>query len=191
MASVHVTWVHGGEVNSLFNPTVTVQGAFIITLDVLSVLQVEVGRSLRYKFSIQTWISSPTFDPNIFQEGLLARLVHMLHQRNTYVQSFLSLREWMHADTPSPEYRIVFHADKRPSTEHVRRTKGSSFSEVDALIPGNEDGMVDNRNIVLRRRGSLNANGNEALAKVDVIHISHDRLSYVILLPDGRDGWHL
>ncbi len=115
----------------------------------------------------------------------------MLHQRNTYVQRFLSLRKWMRADTPSPEYRIVIEDEKRPSNEHVRRYNGPSCSEVAGVIPRNEGGMVGNRDIVVRRRGSLNANGNEAFDKVEVTHRSYDPLSYVILFPDGRDGWHL
>ncbi len=194
MASVHANWVHRGEGNSSFNPTVTVQGRIH---HYIGGLQPAPGRSSAsfaiYIFDTELDVQSEIRSHNvpIVSQGLMTRLAHMLHQSNSYVRSFLRLGEWMREDTPSPEYQIVIHADRRPSGEHVRRYNGPSCPEVAALIPENEDGMVGNRDIVVRKRGSLNSNGNEALDKVKVTHRSYDPLSYVILFPDGRDGWHL
>jgi len=115
----------------------------------------------------------------------------MLHQVNPYVQTFRSLREWATTpDTAPTPYRMVIHADRRPSGAHVGRYNGPSSSEVAAIVPGSEDGEVGRRDIVLRRRGTLNSNGNEVLDTVPVTHRSYDPLCYVLLFPDGRDGWH-
>jgi len=94
-------------------------------------------------------------------------------------------------DNAPEEYRMVIHADRRPSSEHARRYNGPSASEVAALIPGSEDGEVGRRDIVLRRRGQVNSNGNEVLDSVNIGHRSYDPLSYVLINPYGRDGWHM
>ncbi len=74
----------------------------------------------------------------------------MLNQHNTYVQSFMSLHELARDNAPTDRYKIVIHADKRPENEHVRRYNGPSCSEVAALIPGNDDGMIGKRDILVR-----------------------------------------
>ncbi len=74
----------------------------------------------------------------------------MLNQHNTYVQSFMSLHEFARDNAPTDRYKIVIHADKRPENEHVRRYNGPSCSEVAARIPGNYDGMIGKRDILVR-----------------------------------------
>ncbi|CDF37673.1 unnamed protein product [Chondrus crispus] len=126
------------------------------------------------------------------EEALMTQLTHMLHECNPYVQTFLCMREWAqspHNNCPAT-YQMVIHADRRPSHEHVRRYNGPEVSEVAALIPGNEDGEIGRRDIVVRRRGTLNSNGNEVLDPISVSHRAYDPLSYVLLFPNGRDGWY-
>ncbi|CDF36122.1 unnamed protein product [Chondrus crispus] len=126
------------------------------------------------------------------EEALMTQLTHMLHECNPYVQTFLCMREW--AQSPQNNcpatYQMVIHGDRRPSHEHVRRYNGPEASEVAALIPGNEDGEIGRRDIVVRRRGTLNSNGNEVLDPISVSHRAYDPLSYVLLFPNGRDGWY-
>ncbi|CDF39890.1 ATP dependant DNA helicase [Chondrus crispus] len=85
---------------------------------------------------------------------------------------------------------MVIHADRRPSYEHVRQYNGPEASEVAALIPGNENGEIGRRDIVVCRRGTVNSNGNEVLDPISVSHRAYDPLSYVLLFPNGRDGWY-
>ena len=95
----------------------------------------------------------------------MTQLTHMLHECNPYVQTFLCMREWAqspHNNTPD-SYQIVIYADRGPSNEHVRRYNGPEASEVAALIPGNEDGEIGRRDIVVRRRGALNSDRDEVL----------------------------
>ncbi len=75
----------------------------------------------------------------------------------------MSLHELARDDAPTDRYQIDIHADKRPANEHIRRYNGPSCSEVAALIPDNEDGMIGKRDILVRKRGQVNTNGNEVL----------------------------
>ncbi len=50
--------------------------------------------------------------------------------------------------------------------------------------------MIGKRDILVRKRGQANSNGNEVLDKVSISHRSYDPLSYVMLFPNGTDGWH-
>ncbi len=114
----------------------------------------------------------------------------MLNQHNMYVQSFMSLHELARENVRTDRYKIVIHSDKRPANEHVRRYNGPFCSEVAALILGNEDGMIGTRDILVRKRGQADWNGNEVLDKVSISHRRYKPLSYVMLFPIGTDGWH-
>ena len=126
------------------------------------------------------------------EEALMTQLTDMPHECNPYVQTFLFMREWAqsaHKNTPAA-YQMVTHHDRRPNHEHVRRYNGPEASEVAALIPGNEDGEIGRRDIVVRRRKNLNSNGNEVLDPISVSHRAYDPLGYVLLFPSRRDGWY-
>ncbi len=69
----------------------------------------------------------------------------------------------------------------------MRRYNGPSCSAVAALIPGNEDGMIGKRDILVRKRGQANSNVNEVLDKESISHRLYEPLSYVILFPNGTD----
>lgn len=69
----------------------------------------------------------------------------MLQQHISYVENFMTLREWAFAGPDN--YNMVKHVDKRPTAEHVRRYK--------AVVPGPEDGDARGREIILRRSSAL------------------------------------
>ncbi len=50
--------------------------------------------------------------------------------------------------------------------------------------------MIGKRDILVRKRGQTNSNENEVLGKVSISHRSYYPLSYVMLFPNGTDGWH-
>lgn len=85
---------------------------------------------------------------------------------------------------------MINHVDKRSSIEHARKYNTPESSEVQATILGGKDGEVGTRDIVLRKRGTINRNGSQVLDKTPIVHCSYDPLSYVLLFPDGRDGWY-
>ncbi len=102
----------------------------------------------------------------------------------------MSLHEFARDIAPTDRHKIVIHADKRPANEHIHRSNGSTCSELAALIPGDEDGMIGKGDVLFRKRGQGTANGNEVIDRVSITHRSYDPLSYVILFPDGTDWWH-
>lgn len=53
---------------------------------------------------------------------------------------------------------------------------------------GAEDGEVRSRDIVLRRRGSIDRTRNQVFDKIRIGHRSLDLLSYVLLFPDDTYG---
>ncbi|CDF32173.1 unnamed protein product [Chondrus crispus] len=195
MASVVAKWVNRGPGPSNFNPTMTMQGGMY---HYMGPMMPSEGRAPSYAsvyihdtdYATQTHTRLGT--SRQLEEALMTQLTHMLHECNPYVQTFLCMREW--AQSPQNNcpatYQMVIHADRRPSHEHVRRYNGPEASEVAALIPGNEDGEIGRRDIVVRRRGTLNSNGNEVLDPISVSHRAYDPLSYVLLFPNGRDEWY-
>ncbi len=134
-------------------------------------------------FGVQSELRSRNF-AGVYR-ALLTSLASMLNQHNTYVQSFMSLHELAREHAPTERYKIVIHADERPANEHVLRYNGPSC--FGALIPGNEDGMIGKQNVLVRKRGQANSNGNEVLDKVSIRHRSYDSLSYVMLFRNGTN----
>ncbi|CDF38382.1 ATP dependant DNA Helicase PIF1 [Chondrus crispus] len=195
MASVVAKWVSRGPGTSNFNPTMTMQREMY---HYMGPMMPSEGRAPFYAsvyihdsdYATQT--RTRLGNSRRLEEALMTQRTQMLHECNTYVQTFLCMREWAqspHKNTPAA-YQMVIHADSRPSYEHVRRYNGPEASEVAALIPGNEDGEIGRRDIVVRRRGTLNSNGNEVLDPISVSHRAYDPLSYVLSFPNGRDGWY-
>ena len=193
MGSVTAKWVNRGPGTSAFNPTITMHGRIY---HYLGAMMPPVGRGPSFlsvyihdtDYTEQTqhrMNAACRLDANLMQE-----LTAILHDVNPYVHTFRSLREWATGDQTPEQYRMVIHADRRPSEAHRGRYNGPSTSEVAAIIPGSEDGQIGKRDIVLRRIGVLNTNGNEVLDTLSVSHRSYDPLCYVLLFPDGRDGWH-
>lgn len=57
-----------------------------------------------------------------------------------------------------------------------------------AVIPGTEDEDMSTRDIVIRRRETLNSNDNEMMEFGSVTNRSYDPLSYVLLFMHGENG---
>ena len=87
-------------------------------------------------------------------------------------------------------FEIRIDPEKRPDGAHPRTYNAPQTSEVAAIIPGPESGPVGDRTIVVRTRGGRTGNNNEVLHEIKWNHRSYDPLSYVLLFPNGRDGWH-
>ncbi len=190
MASVHANWVSRSEGQSNCNPTVTLQGRIH---HFLGALQPAPGRKPAFlsvcihdtDFDVLSELRSQNFAG--VDRALLTSLATMLNQHNTYVQSFMSLHELARDNAPTDRYKIVIHADKGPANEHLRRYNGPSSSAGAAVIPGNEEGMIGKRDILVRKRGQAKSNGNKVLDKVSIRHRSYDPLNYVLLFPNGTD----
>lgn len=80
------------------------------------------------------------------------------------------------------------HASKRSASEHNRRYNEPEISEVGVIIIGAEDGDVDTRDVVFRKRSSVNRNESQVLDKISIGRRAYDPLSYVLLFADRRIG---
>lgn len=83
---------------------------------------------------------------------------------------------------------MVTHANKKTSQEHVRCYNGPQSSEIFASTPGTEDDIVVKQDIVIRRGGQLNANGNELFATIPNTHRAYRPLCYALLPSYGKDS---
>lgn len=121
--------------------------------------------------------------------GILQQLAAMMHAFNPYVQSFVSLQEWV----PSPDETCNFHMgipdERRPSAEHIRLYNGPIASEAASIVPNVKYKIVCRRVVVLRRRGELNSIVYEVLEYVSVTPRSYDFLNYVLFFPFDQNGW--
>ena len=195
MASVVAKWVNRGPGPSNFNPTMMIQGEMYHYMGPMMPCEGRVpsyGSVYIHDTDHATQTRTRLGSSRRLEDALITKLTHMLHECNSYVHTFLCMRDWAksaHNNTPAAS-QMVIHADRRPIHVHVRRYNGPEASEVAALIPRNEDGEIGRRNIVVRRRGTLNSNGNEVLDPISVSRRAYDPLSYVLLFPNGRDGWY-
>jgi hypothetical protein len=103
----------------------------------------------------------------------------MLHANNSYIQSFKAAIEIDCVENVN----IVLHANKKmkPTNEHCRRYNLPVQSEVAALLPGESHSNLD---IIIHCRDG-------ALQRINAVHRSYDPLHYVLLFPEGTDGWQL
>lgn len=98
------------------------------------------------------------------------QLTAILHDYNHYLQSFVASR---HCATPTNApnpYQMIIRSDNRPSREHVRRNNGQQTSEIVAIIPRTENGIIGRQDIVICRLGQRNKSGSERFATTPVTH---------------------
>ncbi len=101
----------------------------------------------------------------------------MLHQVNSYIDSFKYALERM----PSDKRRCVIRADKTPGGgEHESRFYAPETNGVAVVIAGDE---CCKRDIVLHKR-------NHQLQRVAETHRSYDALQYPMLFCQGQDDYN-
>ncbi|CAF1021035.1 unnamed protein product [Adineta steineri] len=110
------------------------------------------------------------------REDIVKKLQQMVHEHNSYVQSFKLAIQRM----PSDQYKVVIRADKTPLGEHARRFNEPVTNEIAVVIAGNE---FDKRDIVLEKQ-------NGQLQSVSETHRSYDALQYPLIFWEGEDGYH-
>ena len=187
VASVRANFVERGPGSSKFFPTVTVHGRMYHQMGALIPPQSNKPRFAAVYIHDTDHAALRKYFYSDIREDLLEALASMLHAENKLVQTFVSLRDLIKTNNIPDDVRLVIHAHERTKPGHERKYNVPEASEVAALIVGEQHGALD---IVLRRHGSVNANG---LEKLDIIRMGHrmfDPLSYPLLFPFGEDGWH-
>ncbi len=196
VASVTSNCISRSVGTSAFNLTLTVQGRL---RHFIGPLNPSEGIRLKYlSVYIHGSLQNEVERANHWQEdflcvsaSVLADLEEMLQDCNSLIQSFLSLPEITQGDEAPQTIRPVIHANRRPSNEHEQRYNAPVASEAAAIVIGSDADHIQRNDIVLRKRGVLNAKGNETLKRISVSHRNYDALCYPLLFPDGRDSWHI
>ena len=116
---------------------------------------------------------------NNIDPDILSQLQRVLHASNSYIRSFKAAIEIECAEDVS----IILHADKKlkPTDEHCCKYNLPAQSEVAALLPGESHSNLD---VVIQCRDG-------GLQQINTVHRSYDPLHYVLLFPEGTDGWQL
>ncbi|PAA56554.1 hypothetical protein BOX15_Mlig008917g4 [Macrostomum lignano] len=114
---------------------------------------------------------------------LLELLQTLLHECNGYVRSLRAVAHRISQDPELGDARIVIHPDRRPSGEHIRRYNLPTANEVGILIVEDNENTPASRDVVIQLRGG----GSQRISET---HRSYDPLEYVLLFPNGEDGWH-
>ncbi|PKY39566.1 hypothetical protein RhiirA4_312718, partial [Rhizophagus irregularis] len=119
---------------------------------------------------------------NIMQDldvNILQNLQNMLDEYNPYVQNFRQIRDVIQANEAT-EISMLIHSDR---TKDSRRYNAFTASDVAAIMIGDGyDVDPSNRDILLRLRDG-------GLQRISELHPSYDPLHYVLLFPNGDDGW--
>ncbi len=121
------------------------------------------------------------------REDSLEHLWGTLQESDKLIHTFISLRDLMKANQITEEAQLMIHVHEKAKSGHERKVNVPEASEVAALIFGEQYGALD---IVLRCRGSSNDNGFQKLDIISIGNRMFDPLSYPLLFPDGKEGWH-
>jgi hypothetical protein len=109
----------------------------------------------------------------------LQSLQNMLHRHNPYAQLFLHARQRVQEDTVEFSIRLLASRVHDP-----RRYNAPTVEEIGALIVGGGDlSTANGRDIVLQTT-------HGTFQRIPTLHVSYSPLHFVLLFPDGRDGWH-
>ncbi len=175
MASVTCNWVAPSFGNSAFNSTLTIQGRLHYFVGPLNpteglrpkYLSVYIHESLDNE-NDRAGHGEEDFPGTIMAD--LTQLQSMLPVQNSLVQSFVSLRELSVLNATPINVQLIIQADRLPINRHERRYNAPVASEVAAIVVGSDPDYIHPNDIVLRRRGVLNSNGNETLQSISVSH---------------------
>lgn len=111
-------------------------------------------------------------------EFVLASLQEMLHTHNPYVRTFKNAGSRIDgAEVPDVSLRILAERDTDP-----RRYNRPTADEIGVIMVGGEDIETCGRDIILRMRDG-------GLRRISEWHRSYAPLHYVLLFPQGQDGW--
>src|SRR5436190_23790223 len=112
---------------------------------------------------------------------ILQNLLNMLDRYNPYIQNFCHVRDLIQTNVSDKIFMII-HGNRTQDSHHYN---APTAFEVAAIMVGDGHELhVANRDILLRMRDG-------GLQRISEIHPSYDPLHYVLLFPNGDDGWHV
>ena len=185
MASVRAEFVGRGPGISKYNPTITVHGRMYHEMGALIPPTRKKPRfAAVYIHDTDNAVQHRKHFYGILREDLLSRLATILHENNSLVHTFISLMDLMNANRIPQDVPLVIHAHEKTKPGHERKYNLPESSEVAALIVGELFGAID---IVLRKRGCVNADGFEKMDRIRLGNRMYDPLCCPLLFPSGED----
>lgn len=109
----------------------------------------------------------------------LADLQEMLHQVNPCVRLYKTASERI-TQSPAVDLRIRLIEAR---TKDARVYNAPTADEIGAIMVGDGNDGASDCDIVVQAR-------NGFLRRVSALHAAYSPMHYVLLFPDGRDGWH-
>ncbi|CAI5722376.1 unnamed protein product [Peronospora effusa] len=111
---------------------------------------------------------------------VMGELQAMLEEVNPYVQLYEQARQRMHHDgTLNLELRLLCL-----KSNDRRRYNTPTADEIGAIMVGDgHDGSISDRDIIIKRRN------DGGMQRISALHSAYTPLHYVLLFPDGRQGW--
>lgn len=98
----------------------------------------------------------------------------MLQGVNSYLQNFVTLRDWAKPFDMPNLFLLIIHTARRSSDKHFHCYNGLQSSEIAAIIPRAKNGIVGFQDILIRRGGRLNQTGAERIDTIPLTHRSYD-----------------
>lgn len=125
------------------------------------------------------------------ERSIFEKLHRVLSSHNSYLQSFLTINEYIEKEQLNPE-EICFelHSIKNSGTQHSGRYNLPSVPEVSILMPCDIPRDCK-RSIVCSVRQPASTNSSNHLITMPDTHRSYDPLAYPLFFPHGTDGWSL
>ena len=115
-------------------------------------------------------------------ETILQNLQNILTNSNPYIHIFRQVRDIFQSSSEIPNVSMIIYNDR---TQNSHRYERPTSSDVAALMIGDGyDIEPSNRDILLHSH-------EEGLQRISELHPSYDPLHYVLLFPNGDDGWHI
>ena len=127
---------------------------------------------------------SHTNQPKTINKTILENLQEMLKECNYYVHQFLAAAD-IFASRPTEDLRLVMKS--KGSQEAQKKTFMPDVSDVVVIAPGDQ---TDRRDVVLYKSRSSHPRGNDTV-RIHELHKSYDPTAYVLILPNGDDGYSI
>ena len=107
-----------------------------------------------------------------------------INQSHPHIHLYRQAYEIMRQKPPEEQHTVAIQLRAERHQDLRRYNLPTADDEVAAIIPGDgSEERSDHRDIVLRLRGG-------GLRRISHLHPSYSTLHYVLLFPNGEDGWH-
>jgi hypothetical protein len=122
--------------------------------------------------------------PKKINKKVLENLQNMLKDCNFYVQRYQAAAD-IFASRPTEDLRLVMKA--KGSKEAQKKTFMPDVSDVVVIAPGDQ---TERRDVVLYKSRAFHPSGNDTV-RIHELHKSYDPTAYVLILPNGDDGYSI